>query len=65
MKYCLTDPRTGATGLTLASPYNTAAGAGSVLPAGETSCLITTTESAAGSFVVYVYSEADGWRSTA
>jgi hypothetical protein len=65
MQYCLTDPRTGATGLALAAPYNTSAGASSVLPAGETSCLITTTESAAGTFVVYVYSEADGWRSTA
>jgi hypothetical protein len=65
MKYCLTDPRTGGTGMTLAAPYNTSAGASSVLPAGETSCLITTTESAAGTFVSYVYSEEDGWRSTA
>jgi hypothetical protein len=65
MKYCLRDPRTGGTGFALAAPYNTSAGASSVLPAGETSCLITTAESAAGSFVVYVYSLADGWRSTA
>jgi hypothetical protein len=65
MKYCLVDPRTGGTGLTLAPPYDTSAAASSVLPAGETSCLITTTESATGTLVVYVYSEADGWRSTA
>lgn len=65
MQYCLVDPRAGGTGLTLTPPYDTAAGASSVLPAGETSCLITTTESAAGTFVVYVYSLVDGWRSTA
>jgi hypothetical protein len=65
MKYCLVDPRTSSTSLVLAAAYSSHANKDLVLPAGETSCLITSTESAAGSFVAFVYSEADGWRSTA
>ena len=65
MKYCQLDPRdTSAGDLTLQAAYQTDASKSSVLPAGETSCLITTTESAAQSFVAYVYSDIDGWRST-
>jgi hypothetical protein len=64
MQYCLLDPRTNGTGLVLASPYNQDSNKNLVLPAGETSCLITSTESASGSFVAYVFTDEDGWRST-
>jgi hypothetical protein len=65
MQYCLVDPRTGPTSYTLAPAYSTHASSSLVLPAGETSCLVTTIESANDTYVAWVYSEVDGWRSTA
>jgi len=72
--YCQLDPRSAISDLTLASPYDTYGAPGSgngsdlVLPSGETSCLISTTELVDGSgakkFVAYVYSSLDGYRGT-
>ena len=72
MKYCKLDPRDPLSStypdFTLKSPYDLYSNSNLVLPTGETSCLISTTESAdtstGGKFVAYVYSALDGWRST-
>ena len=65
MKFCLLDPRTDPTGTTLQPPYQSDANKGLVLPVRETSCLITSTASADAHFTAFVFSDADGWRSTA
>jgi SdrD B-like protein len=69
MQYCQLDPRdpSGADGLTLSSSpvdYTQDTNKGLVLPTGETSCLISTTESATGTFVAFVFSDIDGYRTT-
>jgi len=70
MKYCQVDPRDASdtSGLKLAATgahdYTQDASKAFVLPTGETSCLISTTESADGTFVAFVYSDIDGFRTT-
>ena len=63
MQYCKLDPRDGSE-FTLQAQYQTSASKGTVLPGTETSCLISTTESADGKFRAYVYSVLDGLRTT-
>ena len=63
MQYCKLDPRDGSE-FTLQPQFQTSASKGSVLPGTETSCLISTTESANATFVGYVYSVLDGLRTT-
>jgi len=63
MQYCQLDPRDGSE-FTLQAQYQSSASKGSVLPGTETSCLISTTESANGTFVAYVYSTLDGLRTS-
>jgi hypothetical protein len=63
MQYCKLDPRDGSE-FTLQLQYQTSASKGSILPGTETSCLISTTESANATFVAYVYSDIDGLRTT-
>jgi SdrD B-like domain len=63
MQYCKLDPRDGSE-FTLQAQYQTSASKGSVLPGTETSCLISTTESADGTFRAYAYSVLDGLRTT-
>jgi len=63
MQYCKLDPRDGSE-FTLQQQYGTSASKGSVLPGTETSCLISTTESANAMFVAYVYSAIDGLRTS-
>ena len=76
MKYCNFDPRLpGGDGMTLAAAYDQflAGESGLVLPAGETSCLISKAATVdppvsppanppTGHLLVYVYSALDGWR---
>lgn len=63
MPFCQVDPRTGPDSLTLGSSYNQNTDKGSILPGGgATSCLISTTTSAAGTYTAYVYSDVDGLR---
>jgi hypothetical protein len=70
MQYCQLDPRdpSDPLGLTLSSTgahdYTQDANKTFVLPTGETSCLISTTESANGTFVAFVFSDIDGFRTT-
>jgi hypothetical protein len=64
MQYCQLDPRTSTSSFDLQLPYQDDSAKGSVLPGTETSCLISTTESADGHFVAWIYSDIDGWRST-
>ena len=63
MQYCKLDPRDGSE-FTLQPQYQTSASKGDILPGTETSCLISTTESANATFVAYVYSDIDGLRTT-
>jgi hypothetical protein len=63
MQYCKLDPRDGSE-FTLQAQYQTSASKGSVLPGTETSCLISTTESADQTFRAYVYSNLDGLRTS-
>ena len=63
MQYCKLDPRDGSE-FTLQPQYQTSASKGDILPGTETSCLISTTESADATFVAYVYSDIDGLRTT-
>ena len=63
MQYCKLDPRDGSE-FTLEPPYDTIVSKGDILPGTETSCLISTTESADGTYVAYVYSAIDGLRTT-
>ena len=63
MQYCKLDPRDGSE-FTLQPQYQTSASKGDILPGTETSCLISTTESANATFVAYVYSAIDGLRTT-
>ena len=66
MLYCKLEPRDGSE-FGLDDAYDELAETTSVLPGSETSCLIQTTEHAetatGGTFVAYVYSSIDGWRS--
>ena len=62
MQYCKLDPRDGS--IHPATAVQTSASKGSVLPGTETSCLISTTESANATFVAYAYSVLDGLRTT-
>jgi hypothetical protein len=64
MQYCQLDPRELGSEFTLQAQYQSSANKGSVLPGTETSCLITTTESANATFVAYVYSALDGLRTS-
>ena len=63
MQYCKLDPRDGSE-FTLQPQYQTSATKGDILPGTETSCLISTTESANTTYVAYVYSDIDGLRTT-
>jgi hypothetical protein len=63
MQYCKLDPRDGSE-FTLEPPYDTIVSKGDILPGTETSCLISTTESADATYVAYVYSAIDGLRTT-
>jgi SdrD B-like protein len=63
MQYCQLDPRDGSE-FTLQAQYQSSSSKGSVLPGTETSCLISTTESADGTFRAYIYSTLDGLRTT-
>jgi hypothetical protein len=56
MLQCDSDPRDGEFGL--------GPNPDSVLPTGETSCLIEATYSAGGKYQAYVFSNVDGWKST-
>jgi hypothetical protein len=66
MHYCKVDPRTSE--FDLDPQFNDLSEMGAVLPGSDTSCLISTTESADTAtnmkFVAYVYSSIDGWRGT-
>ena len=65
MLLCELDPRVTGSEFNLQAGFQTTATSSSVLPSGETSCLISsTTDVASGVYVAYVYSAIDGWRST-
>jgi hypothetical protein len=74
---CLVDPRVAANEFTLASAYDTYAERTAVLRPGQTSCLIKAVVSSpvpagpggvppatGGTYVAYVYSAIDGWRTS-
>ena len=54
MRLCNGDPRTG--------EFTVPDGVTGVLPTGATSCMLSSTDSASGTYTAYVYTEVDGAR---